>query len=196
MIDNEGFRANVGIILCNRDQKLFWGHRVGQRDSWQFPQGGIDHGETPEEAMYRELYEEIGLHPEHVTILGHTDDWLRYRLPRQFIRRPRPNRRLCIGQKQIWYLLKLVENGESHLQLDVSDRPEFDGWKWVSYWTPVEKVIHFKREVYERALTELAPNLFGDDIPPKNIDRFRRKRRRSRSLYQINNRRSQRRKTQ
>ncbi len=187
MIDNDGFRANVGIILCNRDQKLFWGHRIGQKNSWQFPQGGIDADESPEEAMYRELQEETGLEPEHVTVLGRTEHWLKYRLPRQFLRRREPNKRLCIGQKQIWYLLRL-ETDESKLQLDASDSPEFDGWKWVEYWTPINRVIHFKRNVYDKALTELAPLLFGDDPPPREFSPPRRKRRRTRSLYHINNR--------
>ena len=71
MIDEEGFRANVGIILCNYDGKVFWGRRLGQ-DSWQFPQGGIDRGETPTEAMFRELYEQLGLRKEQVEVVGQT----------------------------------------------------------------------------------------------------------------------------
>jgi len=65
VIDSEGYRPNVGIILCNSEGRLFWGKRIGQR-SWQFPQGGIQRDESPEQAMFRELAEEVGLRPEHV----------------------------------------------------------------------------------------------------------------------------------
>ena len=125
MIDSEGFRANVGIILCNDRRKLFWGRRVGQ-DAWQFPQGGIDHDETPEEALYRELEEEVGLRPHQVQLLGATRGWLRYRLPRRFIRHHCEP--LCIGQKQRWYLLRVLCD-ESDFRLDVGERPEFDHWR-------------------------------------------------------------------
>ena len=102
MIDENGFRPNVGIILSNSDGKVFWGKRIGQR-SWQFPQGGINEGETPLEAMFRELEEEVGLREEHVEVVGFTDDWLKYRLPKHLIRRR--STPTCIGQKQLWFLL-------------------------------------------------------------------------------------------
>ncbi|MEW8587371.1 MAG: RNA pyrophosphohydrolase, partial [Candidatus Thiodiazotropha sp.] len=103
MIDADGYRPNVGIILCNDNRQLFWGRRVGQ-DAWQFPQGGIKSDETPEQAMYRELREEVGLKAEQVEMMGATRNWLRYRLPERYIRRHREP--LCIGQKQIWFLLR------------------------------------------------------------------------------------------
>lgn len=152
MIDSEGFRANVGIILSNRDDRLLWARRIGQQ-SWQFPQGGIREGETPEQALFRELKEEIGLGPEHVSIIGYTQDWLHYRLPDRLIRYDKQP--LCIGQKQRWYLLRLTVADEQ-VRLDSSTKPEFDCWRWVSYWYPLEEVIAFKREVYTRALKELA----------------------------------------
>ena len=96
-IDEEGFRANVGIILTNESGKLMLGGRVGAR-GWQFPQGGILRGEDPETAMFRELEEEIGLNEQDVDILGVTSDWLHYRLPDKFIRKH--SKPLCIGQKQ------------------------------------------------------------------------------------------------
>ena len=80
MIDADGFRANVGIILANTQGQVLWAKRIGH-NAWQFPQGGIDRGETPMDAMYRELWEEVGLHPRHVDLLAVTQDWLRYRLP-------------------------------------------------------------------------------------------------------------------
>src|ERR671934_105544 len=88
MLDKEGYRPNVGIILANPRNEVFWGKRVHQH-AWQFPQGGIKHGETPLEAMYRELEEEIGLQRAHVRILGRTREWLRYEVPEKWLRRAR-----------------------------------------------------------------------------------------------------------
>ncbi|WP_185081202.1 RNA pyrophosphohydrolase, partial [Neisseria meningitidis] len=105
MLDREGYRPNVGIILTNNRDEVFWGKRVREH-SWQFPQGGIKPGESPETAMYRELYEEVGLLPQHVKIVGRTRDWLRYDVPNNWVRREwRGSYR---GQKQIWYLLRLT----------------------------------------------------------------------------------------
>ena len=152
MIDRDGYRPNVGIIICNAKNEVFWGKRVKEH-SWQFPQGGIKHGETPEQAMYRELGEEVGLRPEHVRILGRTRNWLRYDVPEQWIRREwRGNYR---GQKQIWYLLRLIGR-DCDVSLRSTAHPEFDAWRWNAYWVPLESVIEFKREVYRSALAELA----------------------------------------
>jgi putative (di)nucleoside polyphosphate hydrolase len=153
MIDSEGFRANVGIILTNDQGQVFWARRIGM-DAWQFPQGGIKKNESPKVAMYRELKEEIGLEPEHVELINSTDDWLRYWLPKRYIRQNRGP--LCIGQKQIWYLLKLTVD-ETYLDLSYTSEPEFDSWKWVDFWRPVEEVISFKRQVYQQALKQLQP---------------------------------------
>ena len=158
MIDSEGYRANVGIILCNSDRRLFWAKRIRQR-SWQFPQGGIQWDESPQEAMFRELAEEVGLQPQHVEIIGCTRGWLRYRLPKRLIRRH--SKPTCIGQKQVWFLLRMVGR-ESDVRLDTSERPEFDHWRWVDYWYPPKAVVPFKRQVYLRALRELAPLLFSE----------------------------------
>ncbi len=151
MIDSKGFRANVGIILCNSQGKVFWARRVGQKN-WQFPQGGIDENESPMEAMYRELHEETGLQPEHVEVVGQTNDWLRYRIPEHLLRRR--SKPLCIGQKQIWFFLRLT-GGESDFDLCCSEKPEFDSWCWVDYWAPVDEIVEFKRNVYKQALTQL-----------------------------------------
>jgi len=157
MLDREGYRPNVGIVLLNGRNEVFWGKRVRQH-SWQFPQGGIQHGESPEQAMYRELHEEVGLLPEHVQIIGRTRDWLRYDVPEEYLRRQhatRVHRTAYRGQKQIWFLLRLV-GLDSDIQLRASDHPEFDAWRWVPFWIQLDGVIDFKREVYELALSELA----------------------------------------
>ena len=155
IVDEEGYRYNVGIILVNRDGKLFWGQRV-EKDAWQFPQGGILARETPQQALFRELKEEVGLKPEHVRVLGHTREWMKYDLPSNFMRR-RPEQRI-VGQKQIWYMLGLQAD-ESAIRLDAHPDPEFETYRWVDYWTPVHEVVDFKREIYHRALTELEPLL-------------------------------------
>jgi len=156
VIDSEGYRPNVGIILCNPEGRLFWAKRIGQH-SWQFPQGGIRRDESPEQAMFRELAEEIGLSPDHVQVIGSTRGWLRYRLPSRLIR-PCSDRPACIGQKQVWFLLRMMSSEEA-VRLDLSEHPEFDLWQWVDYWYPLRAVVPFKRHVYWRALHELAPLL-------------------------------------
>jgi putative (di)nucleoside polyphosphate hydrolase len=152
VIDSQGFRPNVGIILLNAEGHVFWAKRKGQ-NAWQFPQGGIASSESPTEAMFRELHEETGLRPEHVELIGQTRRWLRYRLPKRMIRRH--SHPVCIGQKQRWFLLRLVAD-EDCFRLDATPKPEFDGWRWVDYWHPVNEVVYFKRKVYNLALNELA----------------------------------------
>jgi len=153
MIDRDGFRANVGIVLLNDQGQAFWGRRIGMR-AWQFPQGGIQQYETPQVAMFRELEEEVGLRPHHVQVIGCTQGWLRYRLPKKYIRyHQKP---VCIGQKQRWFVLRLAA-AEKHVDLNQAAEPEFDDWCWIDYWKPLASVVSFKREVYEQALSELAP---------------------------------------
>ena len=152
LIDAEGYRANVGIVIINDRGQVFWARRYGQH-SWQYPQGGVDEGETAEETMYRELHEEVGLKPEHVKIVASTKHWLRYKLPKRLIRHE--SKPVCIGQKQKWFLLKLTAE-ESAVDLLHSDHPEFDDWRWVSYWYPVRQVVSFKREVYRKVMKEFA----------------------------------------
>lgn len=155
MIDCDGYRANVGIVLCNRRFQVMWARRVGQ-DSWQFPQGGISQGESAAAAMYRELQEETGLKKSDVRVLASTNSWLRYKLPQRFIRKNTSPR--CIGQKQKWFLLELIA-GEQAFDLSASANPEFDHWKWVDYWHPVDHVVYFKRRVYQCALSQLESSL-------------------------------------
>lgn len=153
MIDSEGYRANVGMMLCDSQGRLLWARRIGQ-DAWQFPQGGIMPHETRKEALFRELQEEVGLTSTQVELLGSTRDWLRYDLPKRFVRHG--SKPLCIGQKQMWYLLRLT--GKDHeVRLDAGEQPEFDDWRWVDYWYPLQEVVSFKREVYRCALEELEP---------------------------------------
>lgn len=158
MIDNEGYRANVGIVLTNSKQQVLLAKRFKQ-DAWQLPQGGIDKNETDIDALYRELSEEIGLNSDNISLLAKTPKWLRYKIPDKYIRRT--TNRTCIGQKQVWFLLKL-NSDEDNIQLDTHSDIEFDDWKWVDYWQPIDSVIEFKRPIYEDMLKALAPVLFDN----------------------------------
>ncbi|MFT5083653.1 MAG: putative (di)nucleoside polyphosphate hydrolase [Lentisphaeria bacterium] len=161
MIDADGFRPNVGIILANEYGRLLWARRVGGQDAWQFPQGGIKTSEDTEVALFRELHEEVGLTQDDVKILGVTRGWLRYRLPKRLVRPDQSP--LCIGQKQKWYLLQITSSDQA-IALDSGGSPEFDDWRWVNFWYPLASVVSFKRDVYRKALKELVPihnRLFG-----------------------------------
>lgn len=156
MIDTDGYRPNVGIIIVNNDGKLFWGRRIGQ-DAWQFPQGGIAYAESPEQAAIRELREETGLTSKDVEIIARTEGWLRYNLPEHLVRHYK--KPVCIGQKQKWFMLKLLADDEL-ITLNCShQRPEFDHWQWTDYWKPVDEVVNFKREVYRQVLEFFSPFL-------------------------------------
>lgn len=152
MIDQDGFRYGVGIILVNSNRQLFLAKRIG-KDAWQFPQGGMKENETPEQTMFRELKEEIGLREEDVKVLAATRRWLRYRLPKRLVRHY--SQPLCVGQKQKWFLLRLV-NSDTAINLAATENPEFDSWAWVSYWYPLSQVVAFKRRVYNLAMKEFA----------------------------------------
>ena len=161
-IDEDGYRANVGIVLMRDDGRVFLGGRTGGR-GWQFPQGGIRPDEPFESALYRELEEEIGLAASDVDLLGETRGWMRFKLPRQYVRRNGLPR--CIGQKQRWALLRF-HGDEARLRFDSTDEPpEFDRFRWADYWDPVREVIFFKRTVYQRALHELGRIAFPAGLP-------------------------------
>jgi len=161
-IDPDGFRVNVGIVLMQGAGEVFLGLRAGGR-GWQFPQGGVRRGEPLDQAVLRELHEEIGLTRTQVELVGQTRRWLRYRLPARYVRRNQQP--VCIGQKQRWFLLRLREPVTS-FDFGSTSEPEFDQWRWASWWEPVREVIYFKRPVYVKALTELADLAFPQGKPP------------------------------
>jgi len=158
VIDKEGYRANVGIVITNYKDQVLLAKRYKQ-DSWQLPQGGIDKGETDVEALFRELNEEVGLESHHVSLIAKTPKWLRYDLPDYHIRRSQ--KPICVGQKQVWFLLRLTSS-DDNIKLDTHSNIEFDEWAWVDYWHPIEKVIDFKKPIYEDMLKALAPVLFDN----------------------------------
>jgi putative (di)nucleoside polyphosphate hydrolase len=153
VIDGEGYRANVGIIVLHpHSSKVLWAKRIRQT-SWQFPQGGLNFHDTALSAMYRELHEELGLRPFDIEVLAVTKGWFKYRLPSSMLRAQSQH---YIGQKQKWFLLRL-KSPESHICLNTTSSPEFDAWRWVDYWYPMSQVIAFKRHVYRKALEMLFP---------------------------------------
>ena len=151
MIDIDGYRPNVGIIIINDEKKVLLAKRLNE-NAWQFPQGGINDKESTEDAMYRELKEEVGLSHNHILVIEKTKGWLRYDVPKNWIRNN--SQQKYKGQKQVWFLLKLVGE-DTDIFLRNTTKPEFDNWKWVSYWTPLEEVVDFKKSVYKKALSEL-----------------------------------------
>lgn len=159
MIDFDGYRPNVGIVICNKAGQVLWAKRFGQ-NSWQFPQGGINEGENIETAMYRELFEEVGLTKKDVRLIWASKYWLKYKLPKRLVRTDGPQP-ICIGQKQRWFLLQLISD-ESAIDLKTTKSPEFDGWRWVSFWYPVRQVVSFKRDVYRKVMKEFAGVLLNE----------------------------------
>jgi putative (di)nucleoside polyphosphate hydrolase len=174
VIDDDGYRPNVGIVICDKQGQVLWARRYGQH-SWQFPQGGINPGETAEQAMYRELFEEVGLGRKDVRILASTRNWLRYKLPKRLVRWD--TKPVCIGQKQKWFLLQLMCN-DADINMQRSSTPEFDGWRWVSFWYPVRQVVSFKRDVYRRVMKEFSTTIMPmqEVSLPKTSPAYRRKR--------------------
>jgi putative (di)nucleoside polyphosphate hydrolase len=174
VIDDDGYRPNVGIVICNRQGQVLWARRYGQH-SWQFPQGGINPGETAEQAMYRELFEEVGLNRKDVRILASTRNWLRYKLPKRLVRWD--TKPVCIGQKQKWFLLQLMCD-DADINMQRSSTPEFDGWRWVSFWYPVRQVVSFKRDVYRRVMKEFSTTVMPvqELSAPRSPPAYRRKR--------------------
>jgi len=151
VIDKKGFRKNVCIVMTNNLDKVFFARRSTDK-GWQFPQGGVLLGETYRQAMYRELFEEVGLTEKDVTIIGITDRLYFYKLPKAYVNHHK--KPLCIGQKQKWYLLKL-KSSEQEINLNVAAQPEFDSFKWINYWDTINEVVDFKKEVYRSALRHL-----------------------------------------
>lgn len=165
MIDAEGYRLNVGIMVANSRRELLMGRRI-RRSSWQFPQGGIDPGESPVEALWREIWEEFGLTRTQLRLLGKTSGWLHYRLPQRFLRSGTPR---CVGQKQKWFLLQLRDENVRP-RFDRGPRQEFDGARWMAPERCVSAVVAFKRDVYRSALNELMPLLVRQqDVPPRLV---------------------------
>lgn len=157
IFSNDGYRPNVGIIICNSEGKVFWARRINH-DGWQFPQGGVNRDESLVDAMYRELFEETGLKQDQVNVLAHTENWLHYDLPQRLLRNQRRRRTKFKGQKQVWFLIEMLGD-DGAFNLSKVPAPEFDEWQWVETKFALDNIVQFKRSVYEKALLELSPYL-------------------------------------
>ncbi len=154
-IYENGYRLNVGIVLCNDADKVLMGQRFEGQNWWQFPQGGMKIGESVRDAMFRELQEEIGLKSQHVRVLAEMPRWLRYRLPAGRLRSTLG----AIGQKQRWFLLRMTCPDHAINISQAAEDAEFARWAWVSYWEPVIRVVRFKRRVYRETLEYFSAQL-------------------------------------
>ena len=154
-MNKKNYRKGVGIVVVNDQGQFFLGKRIGAH-AWQFPQGGIDEGEKPEEALYRELYEETGIKRDKVKILSVSQKWLVYHIPHVY---QRFNKKYD-GAMQKWFLLKFI-GINSDVNLNAFSHAEFDGWKWADKKTAITSVVRFKKAVYESIFDEFADVLKG-----------------------------------
>jgi putative (di)nucleoside polyphosphate hydrolase len=151
----KNYRKGVGIIIVNAKGQFFLGKRIGA-EAWQFPQGGIDEGENPEESLYRELHEETGLIKDKVTVIAISKKWLVYHIPHVY---QRSNKKYD-GAMQKWFLLKLTGTNED-IDLNAVNEAEFDAWKWADKSTAINSVIRFKKAVYASIFSEFSDVLKG-----------------------------------
>ena len=150
--DHLPYRPCAGVVLLNSDGMIFTAERLDTPGAWQMPQGGIDNGESPEQAAVRELYEEINV-PDHAIIkLAMTQDWVLYDLPPHLLGTAWKGR--YRGQKQHWLLARLTAD-DSIISLD-TDHPEFGRWRWSTPQQTLDNIVDFKRSVYQTVLTEFA----------------------------------------
>ena len=147
----EGYRRNMAMIVINNDNKVLICRRRNTQ-TWQFPQGGIDSNENIQEAMYRELHEEVGLSKEDVNIIGESKKTITYDIP--ITLRSKVLGGKFKGQDQKWFLLKTIKD-DLKINLNNEMIPEFEEFEWVSYWRSLDRIIDFKKEAYRQALTEL-----------------------------------------
>ena len=145
------YRSNVGIMMVNKTGYIFVGQRLdNNQNAWQMPQGGIDAGEDPETAAYRELLEETGVNQQNVRFLASSSRWLSYDLPEDLI--PTLWNGKFRGQKQKWFLFKFLgKDGDINI---ATEHPEFSKWKWISKENLLEEIVPFKKSVYENVLKE------------------------------------------
>ena len=149
----DGYRACAGIVLFSRIGQIFLAHRRGMyvEHGWQMPQGGIDQGEEPLDAAYRELTEETAVTRDRVTLLGAIDRWLVYDFDAHAIKRGKIAAKYR-GQAQRWFAFRL-DGPDSLINIETKD-PEFDRWIWTDLNTAVERIVPFKADVYREVAAE------------------------------------------
>jgi putative (di)nucleoside polyphosphate hydrolase len=145
------YRRGVGIMLLNREGRVFVGRRIDRdQDAWQMPQGGIGKGETPREAAFRELKEEVGT--DQAELLAESARWLQYDLPASL--RSRLWRGRYRGQKQKWFAMRFLGR-DSDIDL-AAHHPEFNAWQWVEHRRLDTLIVPFKRKLYRDIVVEFA----------------------------------------
>lgn len=143
------YRPCVGLMLLNDANQVFVAKRIDMRsEAWQMPQGGIDEGETPEQAAMREMLEEIGTN--NAEIIAENSGWLNYDLPVHLV--PKLWDGQFRGQKQKWYALR-YRGTDADINID-TETPEFSEWKWADMRSLPDLIVPFKRELYAKLVTE------------------------------------------
>jgi putative (di)nucleoside polyphosphate hydrolase len=144
--DLDLYRPNVGVVLFHPDGRVWLGKRAATPPPWcwQFPQGGVDPGESLEEAARRELAEETGAHS--ASLLARTEGWVAYDFPADY--RGSKSARGWKGQKQVWFALRF-DGDDDEFDLAAHPPPEFEAWRWAYLDEAVELVVPFKRSAYE-----------------------------------------------
>jgi putative (di)nucleoside polyphosphate hydrolase len=146
------YRKCVGIVMCNADKQVFVAARKDLKDdAWQMPQGGIDKGETAEEALYRELLEEIGTNS--ITPIATSAYWYTYDFPHPV----HGKRNKYKGQAQKWFLARFTGH-DRDINLE-TDHPEFKKWRWIPFAETIDLIVDFKRPVYQAVYDEFTPAL-------------------------------------
>jgi putative (di)nucleoside polyphosphate hydrolase len=158
MNEESNYRLNVGLIIVNNYGKVLICKRKNS-NQWQFPQGGIDKGESPIEAAKREIFEEVGIKPSKIKILGKIKDWVKYEIPKELAKKSFKKKGI-LGQKQKWFIFKI--KSEACITFVNDPDNEFDDFAWVSYWRPIALIVSFKKEVYRNVLAELLPIYFNE----------------------------------
>jgi len=143
------YRPGVGIVLFNKDGRVLIAERIGSAGAWQMPQGGIDAGEAPEIAVFREMEEEIGT--RNAAIIGMMEDWICYDFPTALGKELWNGK--YRGQRQKWIALRFLGE-DNDIKLNLHTEPEFSQWKWVPLQDLIQYVVPFKRAVYERVIQE------------------------------------------
>jgi len=148
MLKKTEYRPNVSAVILSSKYpekcEFFIAHRSDIKDAWQFPQGGIDNGETPEEALIRELQEEIGYND--IEIIAEFPEWISYEFPNVISKKMYPFK----GQRQKFFLVRLKE--DTQINLNAHSAPEFEEYEFVTYQDLFKRITFFKRRIYRKVI--------------------------------------------